>query len=487
MAVAVCAIATRMCARAKIRKKWRRLDCLLEDLRKECDTPVPKLKMIAEAIAVEMRAGLAEGGSSMKMLPTYVDVLPQGMETGNFYGIDFGGTYYRIVRIELGSQNSGGIVVQEEKQLISDYVKQGTCEEVFDFIALELKKFVEAEGEGSSGSIVKRRELGFSFSFPVKQRTISSGNLVKWTKGFAVEDGVDKDVAECLQQAMDKIGLHMRVAAVVNDTVGTFCLGHYQDQDTVAAVVIGTGTNACYLEKVNSIVRLPALLTTSKVMVVNMEWGNFHYVGLPRTLYDGSLDADSSNPNDQRFEKMISGMYLGDIVRRVVLRMLQEFDEALISNRLSTPFTLTSRSVADMNQDESPNLDQVAAVFRDVFEISEVPLKFRRIVADVCDTVCRRSANLVAAGIVGILKKRWWNVGASETERGRRLVVALDGGVYQGYSKFREYLQEAVGKIVERDMTPYVVLSSANHGPEVGAALMAASRSPICSVDTEIA
>lgn len=44
----------------------------------------------------------------------------------------------------------------------------------------------------------------------------------------------------------------------------------------------------------------------------------------------------------QGFEKMISGMYLGDIVRRVILRMSQESDVfGSGSSRLSMPFVLT--------------------------------------------------------------------------------------------------------------------------------------------------
>lgn len=36
----------------------------------------------------------------------------------------------------------------------------------------------------------ERRELGFTFSFPMKQTSSSSGTLIKWTKGFSIEDMV---------------------------------------------------------------------------------------------------------------------------------------------------------------------------------------------------------------------------------------------------------------------------------------------------------
>ena len=53
----------------------------------------------------------------------------------------------------------------------------------------------------------------------------------------------------------------------VNDTVGILSLGHYHDADTVAAVKIGTGTNACYMERADAIIKCQGLLTSSGGMV----------------------------------------------------------------------------------------------------------------------------------------------------------------------------------------------------------------------------
>ena len=63
-------------------------------------------------------------------------------------------------------------------------------QELFDFIAAALAKFVASEGEDYHLPEGTQRELGFTFSFPVKQTSISSGTLIKWTKGFAIEEMV---------------------------------------------------------------------------------------------------------------------------------------------------------------------------------------------------------------------------------------------------------------------------------------------------------
>lgn len=489
-AVATCAIAAILVGRrVRSRRKWSRVVGVLRELEEACETSAGRLRQVVDAMAVEMHAGLAsEGGSKLKMLLTFVDSLPNGSEKGTYYALHLGGTNFRVLRVQLGGQRSAIMAHDVERQPIPRHLMTSTSKDLFDFIASSLKQFVESEEKDSEFSAVKRRDLGFTFSFPMKQTSVSSGILIKWTKGFSIQDMVGSDISDCLQQAMTRRGLDMRVAALVNDTVGTLALGHYHDVDTVAAVIIGTGTNACYLERTDAIIKCQGLLTTSGGMVVNMEWGNFWSSHLPRTSYDIDLDADSPNPNDQGFEKMISGMYLGDIVRRVILRMSQELDVfGPVSSKLSERFILTTPLMAAMHEDESPELKEVARIFNDILEIPDVPLKVRRLIIKVCDVVARRAARLAAAGIVGILKKIGRDGSGGITggrmkgsdSKMRRTVVAIEGGLYTSYSLFREYLNEAVTEILGDDIAPHVILKVTEDGSGTGAALLAASHSSL--------
>ncbi|XVF09265.1 hypothetical protein REPUB_Repub07fG0077800 [Reevesia pubescens] len=483
VAVAACAVAALVVgSRVRSRRKWKRVVGVLKELEESCETTVGRLRQVVDAMAVEMHAGLAsEGGSKLKMLLTFVDNLPSGSEKGTFYALDLGGTNFRVLRVELGGQRSS-LDRDVERQPIPQQLMSGESEDLFDFIASSLQQFVEKGNDSEQSPITK--ELGFTFSFPVKQISVSSGILIKWTKGFAIEDMVGKEVAGGLQQALARKGLNMQVSVLVNDTVGTLALGHYHDADTVAAVIIGTGTNACYWERTDAIIKCQGLLTTSGGMVVNMEWGNFWSSHMPRTSYDIELDAESPNPNDQGFEKMISGMYLGDIVRRVILRMSQESDIfGPVSSSLSVPFALRAPLMAAMHEDDSPELTEVASILKDVLEIPDLPLKARKLVVKVCDVVTRRAARLAAAGIVGILKKigRDGSGGITGGRRSdtkmRRTVVAVEGSLYTQYTMFREYLHEALHEILGEDIVQNVILKVTEDGSGTGAALLAASHS----------
>lgn len=42
----------------------------------------------------------------------------------------------------------------------------------------------------------------------------------------------------------------------VNDAVGTLAGARYWDDDVMVAVILGTGTNACYIEQIDAIPKL---------------------------------------------------------------------------------------------------------------------------------------------------------------------------------------------------------------------------------------
>lgn len=109
----------------------------------------------------------------------------------------------------------------------------------------------------------------------------------------------------------------------------------------------------------------------------------------------------------------------------------------------------------------------------------------------MCDVVTRRAARLAAAGIVGILKKigRDGSGGIAggrsrSDQKMRRTVVAMEGGLYTGYTMFRDYLHEALTEILGEDIAQHVIIKVTEDGSAMGAALLAASHSsyPVDSV-----
>ena len=87
-------------------------------------------------------------------------------------------------------------------------------------------------------------------------------------------------------------------------------------------LIIGTGTNACYLEDIDNVELWDGDSGEPRHVIINTEWGGFGDNGeldFIRTKWDLSVDEGSLNPGAQIFEKMISGMYMGELVRQVRL------------------------------------------------------------------------------------------------------------------------------------------------------------------------
>ena len=85
----------------------------------------------------------------------------------------------------------------------------------------------------------------------------------------------------------------------------------WRDSRCRIGLILGTGTNACYLEDIKNIGILdPADFPGQEHMVINTEWGAFGDNGeldFVRTKWDKAVDDMSVNPGKQIFEKMISG------------------------------------------------------------------------------------------------------------------------------------------------------------------------------------
>ena len=93
----------------------------------------------------------------------------------------------------------------------------------------------------------------------------------------------------------------------------------------------------------------------------------------------------------------------------------------------------------------------------------------REVVAEVCDIVTERGARLAGAGIVGIIKK----LGRIEN---RKSVVIVEGGLYEHYRIFRNYLHSSVWEMLGNDLSDNVIIEHSHGGSGTGALFLAAAQ-----------
>ncbi|KAI3843719.1 hypothetical protein MKW98_013655 [Papaver atlanticum] len=426
---------------------------ILEILQDECATPTEVLNRVADSMITHMKAGLnVDGARDLKMLLSYVNSLRTKQENGLFYALDIGGTNCRVLSVKLDGEHTDIHKISRE---IPAELKTGTSKELFGFIALGLRELVNWEFEEFGIQKDTKREIGFTFSFPVEQTSINKGTLIEWTKEFNISDAIGEDVVACLVEAMKQQQLDMfSVTALVNDTVGTLAGARYQDSDVKVAVVLGTGTNACYIERTDAIPKLNSQGHITGNTIINTEWGAFSE-GLPLTEFDQDLGTD-----------------LGEIVSRILLKMAES--ENLFGEHYTPSAVLSTRELNEMQQDDSDDMKSVGSILNETFK-AETTLNMRKTAVEVIDAIVKRGARLAGAGIVGILKKM-----EQDTEGfiyGKRSVVAIDGSLYEQYPQYKLYLKEAVKELLGPEKFEYVVIEQFHDASGVGAALLAHTNS----------
>ncbi|MEN6566417.1 MAG: hypothetical protein ABFC57_08950 [Veillonellales bacterium] len=407
-----------------------------------------QIEQIAVSFTQAIEDGLTEKSSPLKMLPSYL-AKPTGQETGIYLALDFGGTNVRVLLIELLGQGQSAIRVHS-CQPLQDYLSPHTsAEALFNAIAAAI-------GRLAPPGVVCY--LGHTFSFPSRQQSINHAVLLDWTKEIKTAGMKGRNVNQLLQEALIRCRFpNVIPKAILNDTTGTLLTGVFQHPSTDIGSICGTGHNTAYLE--------PHSPLTGQPMILNLESGNFDQ--LPVTYYDIILDKTSDNPGRQCLEKMVSGRYLGELLRLIATDLFPEImARAKPGQPLATPYALTSEDITRLLSDHTPVLDNISNWLNDRLQLPNSSLKQRTALKQIAGLLIARSARLIAATYLGTLRH-------IDPECSSPHAIAIDGSLYEkvpGYAQtIRVALMAALGEQAEQ-----VTVNLVKDGSGIGAAIAAA-------------
>lgn len=405
----------------------------MRELREQLRIFPATIRKIAKDFQDEMAKGLVGKPSSLKMLPSYLNN-PSGQEQGTFLALDFGGTNLRILLVDLLGKGKFQIRDQlafplREREKGYDYTSdRANAEELFDFIAVKIAKFVDTK---------QIYYLGHTFSFPFRLAGKNRGVLINWTKEIKTTGVEGQEVTALLTEALVRQGLNnVLPQAILNDTVGTQLAAAYQEPHCRIGSIIGTGHNSCYLEK---------------EIIINMESGNFNLV--PQTKYDRMLDADSEQPGSQLLEKLVSGKYIGEIVRLIVLDLQEKglFSSVARESLLIKDCFGGGEMSLILRGDTPP------------WSINQQDLPDLR---ELCSLIMQRSAALAAASYLGV----FYHLGLENLSK---QTIALDGSLFEKMPGYRDALQSSLEEALG-SKGPEVSLRLTKDGSGIGAAIAAA-------------
>jgi hexokinase len=435
--------------------------------------------------------------------------------------VDLGGTNFRVCSIQLHG-NTTFSLTQSKVAIPRELMVAKTSKELFSFLARQIEQFLKVHHEEHYFGSLRRREtgaggvseqeifnLGFTFSFPVNQIGINKGMLMRWTKGFDIEDAVGKDVCALLQAEIDELHLPVKVAALVNDTVGTLMARSYTSPGktgTLLGAIFGTGTNGAYVEKLDKVTKLTknkeaeGYDKSTGEMIVNTEWGSFDNSlrTLPNTPYDVELDQKSVNPGIQMFEKRVSGMFLGELLRLALVELIKNPEVPLFTDDNSASNDVHSTTqihdgspiwkqwgidtsfLSVCAGDSSPGFRMLRQTLDKDYDISAVSAEDAEAVHAIAGAIGRRAARLSAVAIGAIVintgrLNKTTSTTTSEIADEDMIDVGVDGSLVEFYPNFEEHIREALREIPEigTQGEKRIRIGIAKDGSGVGAALIA--------------
>lgn len=318
-----------------------------------------QLKGIAYAFREKVEEGLSKKNAEIQCIPTFI--LPKAADVkGKALVLDLGGTNYRVAIVDFTQEKpviypNNGWKKDMSVMKSPGYTREELFKELADLI-VEIKREEEMP-------------IGYCFSYPAESVPGGDAKLLRWTKGVDIRKMVGQFVGKPLLDYLnEKNKIKFTGIKVLNDTIASLFAGLTdKSYDAYIGLIVGTGTNMATFIPADKIKKLDPACSVEGLIPVNLESGNFHPPFL--TAVDDTVDAMSDSMGKQRFEKAVSGMYLGDILKAAF--PLDEFEEKFDARKLT----------AIMNYPD---------IHKDIY-------------VQVARWIYSRSAQLVAASLAGLI------------------------------------------------------------------------------------
>lgn len=176
----------------------------------------------------------------------------------------------------------------------------------------------------------------------------------------------------------------------------------------------------------------------------------------------------------QQLEKMMSGHYLGEIVRRTLLDVQSCFgkDKLPLCKEFEEREFFSTMCMARVQAAKSSG--EIAAVLQEELKLSSSAvaesLPDPVILQEVCTAVAKRSSQLGALFIFALLKEM-------DRPAGDSITAAVDGTVYKKYPGYQAWLNSNLKQLVDRTGKNWKVkvVPALEEGSGIGAAATVAA------------
>ncbi|KAH7088532.1 hypothetical protein FB567DRAFT_341184 [Paraphoma chrysanthemicola] len=450
-------LSSRRRMRDALRTYDRTMDDLLREVQRLLEAPLEPGKLQQMSTQLQDQFAPKLQASDICMLPSYNHKLPSGLEKGTYLALDVGGSTFRIALVELNGKQPNAKhmrIVTMKSFKIDEKVRQRSGTEFFDWMAEKIQLALADPKLQVNGT--KSFPMGLAWSFPVEQTSTRSANLLDMGKGFRATEGVlGQDLSELIMTPCRKRNLPVHMDSIVNDSSATLLSRAYEDPSTRFAVILGTGFNISVHLPVSSLATTKykgypqAWLDEATHVLVNTECSMFGKNVFPTTRWDDHLNDTHVRPDFQPFEHMISGRYLGEIVRLIIVDAVRTAGlfSGEMPDKLSEPYTLDTGTIAAMEMDNSKHYSNATALFQQKHPLQKPPTyNDIHFVRQVSQLVSHRAAAFLATGIHALWALRIKSEGLTPM-LAEHMSIGCNGSVIEKYPFFRELCQSHLDEL----------------------------------------
>jgi hexokinase len=344
------------------------------------------MKAMTDDFIAEMKLGLEGKPGSLQMIPTYLGAEGKIKPNEPVVAIDAGGTNFRAVKMSF--DNDMKLVTENLQQRKMPAIDEELSnKEFFATLAAYLTSYKDVS-----------EKIGFCFSYAVEIFPNKDGKLLEWSKEVKAPEVLGQMVGKNLLEAM---GTPDKQIVLMNDTVSTLLAGQAatagREFDSYIGFILGTGTNACYIEDNMNITKTPNLDKKGN-MIINIESGNFNR--MPRTDIDIAFDNTTKLPGRYTFEKMISGGYFGGLCTTALkMAAAEDVFSAEAKVRMKDMGELTSEEVNKFVCSIDLPANTLSAVF--------LSKEDKAAASEIINAMIARAAKLTAASLAAVILKSY--------------------------------------------------------------------------------
>ncbi|XP_034660859.1 hexokinase type 1 [Drosophila subobscura] len=431
---------------------------------KLCQMFVPKeddLVKVRNIMEREMMAGLSREGHDRSSVPcylSYVQDLPSGRERGRFLALEMMPTNCRIMLVRFSSEKD--VYMSSKCVIIPHSIAAARGMELFNFLAFNIAAFVKDKKVDK-----ENLPMGIAFAFSLNKLALDVGILVAWTKEFGATGAIGKDVVQMLRDALAKFPeVIVNILGIINVAIGSLLALCWLHPDTRIGLIMGNITNSCYVENVENCHTYVG--TSNKPsMIINTDWAHFGDGGqldFIRNEFDRALDEASTNPGLRIYEKFSGALFLGELVRRVVVRLMR--NGAIFVGQplevIDLQWKMEMSALFEIELDP-PGVYTKAQEVMDRFRMRHCKDRDLAAFRYICDTVVSRAAMILAGGVACLINRM----------QHTQISISVDGGIYRLNPTFAAVLNKYTRLLTDPQYKFEYVVNQESCG--VGAAIMA--------------